>query len=46
MIVDEAHKLFQLYGEWFAHADWQRVPVIGLSATPWGKEWRRSTTGC
>ena len=37
VIVDEAHKLFQLYGQWFGHADWQRVPVIGLSATPWAK---------
>lgn len=34
-IVDEAHKWFAFYGKWFRDPDWQDVPIIGLSATPW-----------
>jgi superfamily II DNA or RNA helicase len=33
-IVDEAHKLFDFYGRWFAQAE---HPIVGLSATPWTK---------
>jgi DNA repair protein RadD len=34
VFIDEAHHLFDVYGEWFASA-WKNIPVIGLSATPW-----------
>jgi superfamily II DNA or RNA helicase len=33
-LVDEAHKLFDFYGKWFAEAE---HPIIGLSATPWAQ---------
>lgn len=35
VVIDEAHRWFDFYGEWMAKADWKRVPFIGLSATPW-----------
>jgi len=37
VIVDEAHVVFKCVREWIAHPEWQRVPFIGLSATPWTK---------
>lgn len=37
VVIDEAHKWFKFYGEWMAKPEWQRVPFIGLSATPWTK---------
>ena len=37
VIVDEAHRWFAFMGEWMARPDWQKVPFIGLSATPWTK---------
>ena len=37
IIIDEAHVTFKFYHDWFNHPDWQNVPVIGLTATPWAK---------
>lgn len=35
VIIDEAHRWFDFYGQWMS--DWNRVPFIGMSATPWTK---------
>jgi len=35
VIIDEAHRWFKFYGEWMS--DWNRIPFVGLSATPWTK---------
>lgn len=35
VVIDECHRWFKFYGEWMARGDWQPVPFIGLSATPW-----------
>lgn len=37
VVIDEAHKWFEFYGRWMGDPDWQKVPFIGLSATPWAK---------
>jgi DNA repair protein RadD len=37
VIFDEAHRLFEAHKKWLTHPDWQAVPFIGLSATPWAK---------
>lgn len=37
VVVDEAHRLYKFFGEWMAMPEWQKVPFIGLSATPWTK---------
>lgn len=37
VVIDEAHRWFRFYGEWMALPEWQNVPFIGLSATPWTK---------
>jgi DNA repair protein RadD len=37
LIVDECHRWFHLFGHWFANEKWRKVPIIGLSATPWYK---------
>ncbi|EXL08624.1 DEAD/DEAH box helicase [Aquamicrobium defluvii] len=37
VLIDEAHKWFEFYGEWMARPEWARVPFVGLSATPWTK---------
>jgi|ADGO01.1.fsa_nt_gi DNA or RNA helicases of superfamily II len=37
VVIDEAHKVFDLYGRWMSAPGWERVPFIGLSATPWTK---------
>lgn len=37
VVIDEAHKWFDFYGRWMAMPDWQKVPFVGLSATPWTK---------
>jgi DNA repair protein RadD len=34
IIIDEVHRWFDAYGEWLA-GPWSRLPVIGLTATPW-----------
>lgn len=35
ILIDEAHKWFDLYGKWMLDPKWINVPFIGLSATPW-----------
>lgn len=37
VIIDEAHVLFKFYKKWFNLPEWQGVPFIGLSATPWAR---------
>jgi superfamily II DNA or RNA helicase len=34
-VIDEAHRWFNYYRDWFADPVWQNKPIIGLSATPW-----------
>jgi len=35
VIFDEVHQFHEAHRNWIGHADWQKVPMIGLSATPW-----------
>jgi DNA repair protein RadD len=35
VMIDEAHRWYDFYGEWMQKAEWLDVPFIGLSATPW-----------
>lgn len=37
VIFDECHVLHKFHKEWLKHPDWQHIPFIGLSATPWTK---------
>ena len=37
VIFDEIHRLHEAHKTWLGHPDWQNVPMIGLSATPWTK---------
>ncbi|MGP2491076.1 DEAD/DEAH box helicase [Mesorhizobium sp. PUT5] len=37
VMIDEAHRWFDFYGKWMAMPEWQNVPFVGLSATPWAK---------
>lgn len=37
VVIDEAHRWFEFYGDWMGRPEWQRVPFVGLSATPWTK---------
>ena len=37
VIFDEIHRLHDAHKTWIKHPDWQTVPMIGLSATPWTK---------
>lgn len=37
VLFDEVHRRKQVITQWLKHPDWQRVPMIGLSATPWSK---------
>jgi superfamily II DNA or RNA helicase len=37
VIIDEAHVQFQFYKKWFAELSEKKIPVIGLTATPWSK---------
>jgi hypothetical protein len=43
VVIDECHLQFQAIKDWLADPDWQHVPFVGLSATPWakgmGKHW-------
>ena len=51
VVVDECHKWFRYYEKWMLEPVWQKVPFIGMSATPWTKglksyytDWVRATT--
>jgi DNA repair protein RadD len=35
VVIDEAHRWFQFYENWFLDPAWRAKPFIGLSATPW-----------
>jgi superfamily II DNA or RNA helicase len=35
VIVDECHKQFAFVSAWMRKPGWERIPFIGLSATPW-----------
>ena len=35
VLIDEAHNWFKFYEKWFAQ--WDAIPFVGLSATPWTK---------
>jgi superfamily II DNA or RNA helicase len=35
VMIDEAHRWFDFYGDWLKDPKWSDVPFIGLSATPW-----------
>jgi superfamily II DNA or RNA helicase len=37
VIIDEAHVMFDFYHKWFNNPEWQNIPFVGLSATPWQK---------
>jgi superfamily II DNA or RNA helicase len=37
VIVDECHLQFKSITDWIAEPEWQAVPFIGLTATPWAK---------
>jgi len=37
VLVDECHMMFKMYDAWMADPEWQNVPFIGLTATPWAK---------
>ena len=37
VVIDEAHRWFEMLGTWMAAPDWAAVPFVGLSATPWTK---------
>jgi DNA repair protein RadD len=37
VLVDEAHEVHDFYRDWMAKPEWQTVPFVGLTATPWTK---------
>ncbi len=37
VVIDECHSLHDFHKQWLSDPDWQNVPFIGLSATPWSK---------
>lgn len=43
VFIDEAHMQFQFVNKWMSKPEWQDVPFIGMTATPWargmGKHW-------
>src|SRR5580704_17889933 len=37
VIIDEVHRLYDVHKAWMSHGEWQSIPFIGLSATPFTK---------
>jgi DNA repair protein RadD len=37
VLIDEAHRWFDFYGTWMAMPEWEKIPFVGLSASPWAK---------
>ena len=35
VLIDECHRWFTFYDTWLCDQKWLKVPMIGLSATPW-----------
>ena len=35
VLIDECHRWFKFYDTWLCDPKWLKVPMIGLSATPW-----------
>mgnify|MGYP006267023245 CR=1 FL=1 len=43
VIIDECHQMFEFVADWVNYQKWEKVPFVGLTATPWargmGKIW-------
>lgn len=37
VLVDEVHRMFEMFSNWLPDPRWEKVPFIGFSATPWSK---------
>jgi DNA repair protein RadD len=37
VIIDEAHQMHKSMLKWMTDPEWGRVPLVGLSATPWAR---------
>ena len=37
VMIDEAHRWYRFLDKWMGMPEWQCVPFVGLSATPWTK---------
>ena len=37
VIIDEAHQQFKFLADWAGYQAWEKIPFIGLTATPWAK---------
>lgn len=37
VLIDECHRLYKAHKRWLTDPAWARVPMIGLSATPWSR---------
>jgi DNA repair protein RadD len=37
VLIDEAHEIHDFHREWMEKPEWQNIPFIGLTATPWKK---------
>lgn len=35
VLIDECHRLHEAHKKWLTDPEWAKVPMIGLSATPW-----------
>ena len=49
VIIDECHVQFNLFKRWMWLPQWQNVPFVGLTATPWakgmGQVWQKLVVG-
>lgn len=46
VVIDEAHRWFRLFERWMSDLFFERVPFIGLSATPWTRGLENTLTIC
>jgi len=37
VLVHNCHVMFKLYDKWMGMPEWEHVPFVGLTATPWSK---------
>jgi DNA repair protein RadD len=35
VLIDEAHEVHDFHRDWMERSEWERIPFIGLTATPW-----------